>query len=105
MNDDEIDATKDDEAAFAANADKLRQRMKVRVAEIKSALATWIEPRNSEADNVCMTNALLETALDRHIAVHEANGFDLIESAYQRALKRSQGPLMLRKANAATAGA
>jgi hypothetical protein len=80
---------KNDEAAVAA----FRQRMAAKVAEIKGALLKWLEPRESEADGVCITNALLEIALDRHIAVHEADGFDLIEAAYRRALKRWRGTL------------
>ena len=83
------DPTKPDEAALAA----YRQRAAARVAEIKAAILKWLEPRDSVADSVSITRALLEIALDRHIEVHEANGFDLIESAYQRALKRSRGPL------------
>ena len=85
--------TKDDEAASAANLEKFRERSAARVAEIKGAIMKWLGPRDSVADSVCITNALLEIALDRHIAVHEADGFDLIESAYRRALKRSRGPL------------
>ena len=88
------DATdKDDKAGLDAKVEKYRERMATKVAEIKGALMNWLEPRDSVADSVCITNALLELALDRHIAVHDANGFDLIESAYRRALKRSRGPL------------
>jgi hypothetical protein len=86
-------ANKDDEAALAAKVEKFRQRANARVAEIKSAIIKWLEPRDSIADSVSITSALLEIALDRHVAIHEANGFDLIEGAYQRALKRSRGPL------------
>jgi hypothetical protein len=84
---------KDDEADLAAKVEKFRERSAARVAEIKGALMKWLEPSDSEADSVCITRALLELALDRHIEVHEANGFDLIEAAYRRALKRSRGPL------------
>jgi hypothetical protein len=84
---------KDDEAAFAASADKLRQRMTAKVAEIKGAIVTWLQPRDNEADGVCITTALLEVALDRHVAVHDSDGFDLIEAAYRRALERRRGPL------------
>ncbi|HZZ25710.1 MAG TPA: hypothetical protein VFE60_25540 [Roseiarcus sp.] len=84
---------KDDEADLAAKVEKFRERSAARVAEIKVALMAWLEPRADPADTVCVMNALLELALDRHVAVHEANGFDLIESAYRRALKRSRGPL------------
>ncbi len=88
------DATdKDDQADLAAKVENFRERSAARVAEIKGALMKWLEPRESEADAVCITRALLELALDRHIAVHDANGFDLIESAYRRALKRWRGPL------------
>jgi hypothetical protein len=44
------------------------------------------------ADSVCSTNALFEPALDRLIALQEADGFDLIESAYRRALEKIVGP-------------
>ena len=55
----------DDEAA---KLERFRQRMAAKVAEIQGALLTWLRPRDSEADNVCITNALLDTALDRHVA-------------------------------------
>ncbi len=79
--------------ALDAKVENYRQRSAARVAEIKGALMKWLEPRESEADSVCITRALLELALDRHVAVHDANGFDLIEAAYRRALERSRGPL------------
>jgi len=82
--------SKDEEAA---KVDRFRQRMAAKVAEIQGALMTWLRPRDSEADNVCITNALLNTALDRHVAVHGADSFDLIEAAYRRALERHRGPL------------
>jgi hypothetical protein len=85
--------TKDDEAALAANVEKFRQRMAARVAEIKRAIMAWLKSRDNEADNVCITRALLEIALDRHIAVHRADGFDLIEAAYCRALTKWRGTL------------
>ena len=84
---------KDEKAALDAKVEKYRQRSAVRVAEIKSALINWLEPSDTIADSVCTTNALLDLALDRHVEVHDANGFDLIEAAYQRALKRWRGPL------------
>ena len=83
----------DDQAAVDAKVEKFRERSAARVAEIKGALMKWLEPRDSAADSVSITRALLEIALDRHVAVHDANGFDLIEAAYRHALKRSRGPL------------
>lgn len=82
-----------DEAALASKVRDYRQRMKARVAVIKGALVQWLEPRDNVADSVCITRALLEVALDRHVAVHDADGFELIESAYRRALERWRGPL------------
>jgi hypothetical protein len=82
---------KDEKAALDAKVEKYRERSAARVAEIKGALINWLEPSDTIADSVYATNALLDVALDRHIEVHDANGFDLIEAAYQRALKRRQG--------------
>ena len=82
---------KDDQAALDAKVEKYRQRSAARVAEIQGALKKWLEPRNNPADSVCITGALLELA--RHVEVPDANGFDLIEAAYRRALKRGRGPL------------
>ena len=84
---------KHDQAALNAKVEKFRERSAARVAEIKGALMKWLEPRDSEVDSVSITRALLELALDRHVAVHDASGFDLIEAAYRRALNRSRGPL------------
>jgi len=83
----------DDEAALDAKVEKYRERMAARVAEIKGAIMAWLKPRDSEADSVCITRALFEIAFDRHVAIHEANRFDLIESYYRRALERHRGPL------------
>jgi hypothetical protein len=86
-------ATKDDEAELAAKVEKYRERMAAEVAEIKDTLKRWIKPHDNPGTSVRITTALLDLALDRHVETHEANGFDLIEAAYQRALKRSRGPL------------
>jgi hypothetical protein len=73
--------------------EKFRERSAARISKIKDALTKWLEPRDNVADSVCVTTALLDIALDRHVAVYDANGFDLIEAAYQRALKRRRGRL------------
>jgi hypothetical protein len=67
--------------------------MRAKVREIKGDLFRWLESRDSDAGNVCITIALLEIALDRHMAVHDGEAFDLIEAAYRRALKRHRGLL------------
>jgi hypothetical protein len=53
----------------------------------------WLEPRDNVADNVCVTTALLEIALERHVAVHHADGFDLIEAAYRRTVEKWRNTL------------
>ena len=82
-----------DKAALDAKVEKYRERMAARTAEIKGAIMAWLKPRDSVADNVSITSALFEIAFDRHVEIHEANGFDLIESYYRRALERHRGPL------------
>jgi hypothetical protein len=88
---DKTDTT--DEAALDAKVKKYRERMAARTAEIKGAIMAWLKPRDSVDDSVCITKALFEIAFDRHVEIHEANGFDLIESYYRRALERHRGPL------------
>jgi hypothetical protein len=72
---------------------KYRERTAARVTEIKGAIARWIEPHDNPADSVSITSALLDLALDRHVDTHDADGFDLIEAAYSRALERARGSI------------
>ena len=78
---------------IAAKIERFRQRCAAREAEIKNEILLWLEPRDHPGDYVSVTRALFDIALDRHVKVHEADGFDLIEAAYRRALKRSRGPI------------
>jgi hypothetical protein len=39
-----------------------------------------------------VTRAVLEASLYRYVAVHHGNGFDLLESAYGRALEKLARP-------------
>ena len=60
------DATdKDEKAALDTKVEKYRERSAARVAEIKGALMNWLEPSDTIADSVCITNALLDTSLMR----------------------------------------
>ena len=83
----------DDDPASAAKLKQYRQRAGRHEAEIKEAILKWLKPRENEADNVSITRALLGIALDRHVAVHHADGFDLIEAAYRRAVEKWRGTL------------
>jgi hypothetical protein len=62
-----------DDPAFAAKLERFRDLQSARGAEIKAALAKWIEPRDTVADAVCSTRALFELALDHHVALHGAD--------------------------------
>jgi len=85
--------TKNDDPAFAAKLEQYRQRAAAHEAEIKGAILAWLKPRDSVAYNVSITRALFDIALDRHVAVHHADGFDLIEAAYRRAVDKWRGSL------------
>jgi hypothetical protein len=60
--------TKDDEAVLAAKARKIPSARRGKGSRDQKCIMKWLKPRDSAADSVCITRALLETALDRHIA-------------------------------------
>jgi hypothetical protein len=71
-----------------ASVAKLRRKIKARVDEIKAALAAYIESdTNPLTDDVEVSIALLDMALDRYIDLHgEQDARQLIESAFCRAV-------------------
>jgi hypothetical protein len=82
-------SSEDEKADLDAKVEKFRQRTAAREAEIKAELMKWLGPRDNVPDSVSMTRVLMDLAFDRHVGTHDAAGFDLIESAYKRALKRA----------------
>ena len=84
------DASDEDEKAdLDAKVAKFRRRTAAREVEIKAGLMEWLGPRDNVPDSVSMTRVLMDLAFDRHVKTHDAAGFDLIKSAYKRALKRA----------------
>jgi hypothetical protein len=76
---------------FQKKVEAIRRGIDRRIDQLKRQLSCWIGQNDSPDDEVPLTNALLEIALDRHVAVHHADGFDLIEAAYRRAVDKWRG--------------
>jgi hypothetical protein len=87
--------TDDDKSRrIAANIKTIRRGVGARVDEIKRDLAQWLAKITTAADTSPATLALVETAFDRHLAVHdEAAAAELIESVFRRAVQRHRGTL------------
>jgi hypothetical protein len=84
----------DPDLQLAANVKILRRRMDAKVAEIKRDLAQWLDQIEHPADTVPTSIALLETAFDRYLALHdETHARDLITKAFDRAVQKRRGAL------------
>jgi hypothetical protein len=87
-------ADDDESRQTAANIKTIKRGVVARVDEIKRELAQWLAQTTMPADTAPATLALLETAFDRHLAVHdEADAAELIESVFRRAVQRHRGTL------------
>ena len=75
-----------------ASVAKLRRKIIARVDEIKADLAEYIELDTDVLnDNVEVSIALLDMALDRYIDLHGAqDARDLVESAFRRAVEKAK---------------
>jgi hypothetical protein len=75
-----------------ASVAKLRRKIIARVDEIKADLAAYIELDTDVLnDNVEVSIALLDMALDRYIDLHGAqDARDLVESAFRRAVEKAK---------------
>ena len=76
-------STKDDEAELVAKVVKYSERMAAQVAEIKDTLKRWIKPHDNPASSVCITRALLDLALDRHVENSRSEWLRLDRSSLQ----------------------
>lgn len=82
------------DADLAKNIATIKRGVDARVGEIKRALAHWIADTTTSADHTSVSIALLETAIDRYLDIHdEADARDLIEKTLRRAAQRRRGPL------------
>ena len=74
---------------LAKNIATVKRGAEAKVAEIKRDLAQWIA-----ATTASTSIALLETALDRYLDIHdEEEAREFIEKAFLRAVQRHRGPL------------
>jgi hypothetical protein len=91
---DKAAATPGPDAELASNIATIKRGIDARVAEIKRGLARWLDDTTTPADHTPVSFALLETALDRYLDIHdEADARDLIERSLQRAVQKRRGPL------------
>jgi hypothetical protein len=72
---------------------KYKQRVPTKVDALKRDLATWLD-QTSVADTALVSRALLETAFDRYIDLHdEDDARDLINRAFDRVARSRRGTL------------
>ena len=72
----------------------VKRGIDARVGEIKRGLTRWIGDTTTSADHTPVSIALLETAIDRYLDIHdEADARDLMERALCRVVKERRGPL------------
>jgi hypothetical protein len=91
---DKTAANPEPDAELASNIATVKRGVEARVAEIKRGLAHWLDDTTSSADHTSVSIALLETAIDRCLDIHdEADAHDLIDRAFRRVVKERRGPL------------
>jgi hypothetical protein len=74
------------DAELAKNIATIKRGVEARVGEIKRGLAHWIGDATTSADHTSVSIALLETAIDRHLDLHdEADAREFIDKAFRRA--------------------
>jgi hypothetical protein len=83
----------DERSRFAANAATIKRGVTIRVDEIKTNLAQWLdESTTTPADHAAASVALLETAFDRYLDTYDEGGaLELIDAAFRRAAQRRRG--------------
>jgi hypothetical protein len=92
------------DADLARNVALLRLRMDADVSRLKASLATWIDHNSGpeqiggggslRAKIVEISAALLETAIDHYIRLHDApDALDLIQSCFRRQAEKFRASL------------
>ena len=82
------------DADLAKNIATIKRGVEARVGEIKRGLAHWIADTTTSADHTPVSIALLETAIDRYLDIHdEADAREFIDKAFRRVVKERRGPL------------
>ena len=92
MSDNETGGVRDTQ--LAASIKTIRRRHEARAAEIKDELIEWLGRTVDPADTVAASLALLETAFDGYLDLHdEPDALDLITRTFRRVAQRRRGAL------------
>jgi hypothetical protein len=86
---------KDDDAAFAANAETIRRGLDAKIQATKDAIAKWTEARERPGNGGTITLALLELGIERHLDhfPDEKDATDLVHGVLRKVLHRRRGPM------------
>jgi hypothetical protein len=91
---DKAAANPEPDAELASNIATVKRGVEARVGEIKRDLAQWLCDTTTSADHTPVSIALLETAIDRYLDIHdEEDTRDFIERAVRREVQKRRGPL------------
>jgi hypothetical protein len=91
---DKTAANPEPDAELASNIATVKRGVEARVAAIKRGLAHWLNDTTTSADHTPVSIALLETAIDRYLDIHdEGDARDFIDRAVRRAVQKRRGPL------------
>jgi hypothetical protein len=92
---DKTPAPPETDPEMAKNVATIRRGVEARVADIKRDLAQWIDETTSSAEHTPVSIALLETAIDRYLAIYEnaANVSGSIQAVLRRVVRKRAGSL------------
>jgi hypothetical protein len=90
-----VAGVKDDDAAFAANAEAIRRGHDAKIQATKSEIDQWAKANERPGNGGTITLALLELGIERHLELFpdEKSATDLVEGVLRKVLRRRRGPL------------
>jgi hypothetical protein len=86
---------KDDDAAFAANAETIRRGHDAKIQATKDAIDLWVAATARPGNGGTITLALLELGIERHLEhfPDEKSATDLVQGVLRKVLRRQRGPM------------
>jgi hypothetical protein len=80
---------------FEKNLETIRRGINLRIAQLKQQLFRWIDQNASADDDVPLTNALLEIAIERHLDLlgSESETMDFVTKTLQHVVHKPTGRL------------
>jgi hypothetical protein len=87
--------TKDDDAAFAANAETIRRGLDAKIQATKNAIAQWAAANEQPGNGGTITLAMLELGIERHLEhfPDEQSATDFVLGVLRKVLQRRRGPM------------